>query len=97
MAIFRENPKCLKCGGIINGIYLDQSNVSSHLQVYGDSFLNWDYAGHVCEKEKVDLTEEDPEFYENHSREEIIALLIEGIQLIKETHENYSLQKKWWK
>ena len=48
MAIARRHPKCPKCGGQINGIYKDQSNIPIMHRIIGDTFLGWDYAGHVC-------------------------------------------------
>jgi hypothetical protein len=49
MAIIRQSPKCIKCDGIINAIYLDQSNIPELQRIIGDTFLKWDYEGHKCE------------------------------------------------
>lgn len=52
MALYRENPKCTKCGGIINGIYKDQNHLPLEQRIIGDTFLGWDWGGHKCEKSK---------------------------------------------
>lgn len=48
MAIFRQSPKCLKCGDPIDGKYTDQSKIPPMQQLIGDTFEGWDYEGHVC-------------------------------------------------
>ena len=43
--IYREQPKCEKCNKPIEGIYRAVSDPI----VYGeDTFVGWDYSGHIC-------------------------------------------------
>jgi hypothetical protein len=51
MAIMRQAPVCQKCGEDIKGVYKNTS-----LGFVGDTFLYWNYEGHVCkpkEEKKV--------------------------------------------
>ncbi len=43
MAVYREAPKCPKCGGNIKGKYWQPKVVFA-----GDTFRGWDFEGHVC-------------------------------------------------
>lgn len=48
MAVYRENPKCPKCGGTIYGVYKKQDNLPSYEKLIGDLFVRWDWEGHNC-------------------------------------------------
>lgn len=48
MALYREQPKCPKCGEFINGVYKNQDDTPILLVNIGDNFLYWDWSGHVC-------------------------------------------------
>lgn len=48
MAVARKAPICPKCGQGIGGIYKDQSNVPMMHRIIGDTFIRWDFEGHVC-------------------------------------------------
>ena len=48
MAVARTAPKCPKCGQDIGAIYRDQSNVPIMHRLIGDTFIRWDFEGHVC-------------------------------------------------
>ena len=41
--LYREAPVCIICGQPIRGIYRKQDK-----DFIGDSFIRWDYHGHVC-------------------------------------------------
>ncbi len=52
MAVYRQTPKCPKCGKIIaRGIYADQSDTPMVMRKIGDSFIRWEYLPHKCKKE----------------------------------------------
>lgn len=48
MAVNRshEQPKCFKCGELIDGKYRDQSDVNWDRMFVGDTFQGWDFEGH---------------------------------------------------
>lgn len=50
MALYRENPKCHKCGGVIKGIYKDQTDIPVSMRIIGDTFIRWDWQNHKCEE-----------------------------------------------
>jgi hypothetical protein len=41
--VYREAPICEKCGMDIQGMYRQP-----HVVFAGDTFIGWDYAGHIC-------------------------------------------------
>lgn len=43
MAVWRKAPKCTRCGEEIKGKYWEPE-----VFFCGDTFIGWDYAGHVC-------------------------------------------------
>lgn len=51
--LLRKNPKCHLCGGDINGVYKDQSDTPPTLRIIGDTFLKWDFEGHICQNKKL--------------------------------------------
>lgn len=53
MAVLRDAPVCTECGREIGAVFSEQT--PNNLFV-GDTFIRWDFEGHVCkkrEKEKV--------------------------------------------
>jgi hypothetical protein len=46
MAVFRESPKCFKCGEPIRAIFDDQKDIPMMARLIGDTFIKWDYEGH---------------------------------------------------
>lgn len=48
MAIARRPPTCPKCGETIKGIFKDQSNVPIMHRLIGDTFIRWNWEGHMC-------------------------------------------------
>jgi hypothetical protein len=51
MAVHRIPPKCPKCKQPIKGIYRDESHLPPYQKTIGDTFLRWDFEGHVCKQE----------------------------------------------
>lgn len=49
MAVIRPPHFCPTCGGQIYERHLDQSNVPLCQRLIGDTFIGWDYEGHVCD------------------------------------------------
>lgn len=56
MAIFRKAPTCPFCGKpIARAIYKEQKNVPIHELFIGDTFEQWEYFNHFCEKMEQNL------------------------------------------
>ncbi len=48
MAVMRQAPTCVKCGEEVKGVY---KKVNKSFGFVGDTFLFWNYEGHVCKNE----------------------------------------------